>query len=228
MSQSTESIAELRETEDGSHTLYLPDIDETYHSIHGAVNESTHVFLRAGLDLCHKLKLRVLEVGFGTGLNAYLTALETERRNIEIDYVSVEKFPLSADIYEKLNFGDIIGDNQVLFQSIHRTDWGEKKKLTPLFYLEKLQSDFTALSLQGKFDVIYYDAFSPDKQAELWTEDIFAKLFASTEEAGVLTTYCAKGAVRRAMQAAGFIVERIPGPVGKREMLRAKRNKVYV
>ncbi len=223
MAQSNDSKAELRETEDGSHTLYLPEIDETYHSIHGAVNESTHVFLRAGLDLCVKSKLRVLEVGFGTGLNAYLTALEAERRNIEIDYVSVEKFPLSADVYEKLNFGEMSGGDQSLFQLIHKAEWGVQENLTPLFCLEKIESDFTALFLQREFDVIYYDAFSPDKQPELWGEDIFIKLFASTALVGVLTTYCAKGAVRRAMQAAGYSVERIPGPVGKREMLRATK-----
>ncbi len=214
---------ELRDTEDGSHTLYLPDIDETYHSIHGAVNESTHVFLRAGLDMCMKTSIRVLEVGFGTGLNAYLTALEAEKRNVVIDYVSIEKFPLTADVYGNLNFGNLPLGNKTLFQMLHDAQWGVMKNLTSLFCIEKIESDFTALFLQREFDVIYYDAFSPDKQPELWTEAVFEELFALTASGGVLTTYCAKGAVRRAMQAAGYSVERIPGPVGKREMLRATK-----
>lgn len=212
----------LQETEDGSHTLYLPEIDETYHSTHGAVNESRHVFLRAGFDCCPKPELYVLEVGFGTGLNAYLTALESECKSL-VHYYTVEKFPLAEAAWSQLNFAARCGGDEALFQAIHAAAWGCDVELSPKFHLQKIEADFTCLSLHKQFDLIYYDAFSPEKQPELWTEAIFEKLYALTSKGGILTTYCAKGSVRRAMQAAGFAVERILGPKGKREMLRATR-----
>lgn len=210
----------LQETADGSHTLYLPEIDETYHSTHGAINESLHVFLRAGFDFCVKPEISVLEVGFGTGLNAYLTAIESKNRTL-VRYCSIEKFPLQESDWLQLNFAKEYGGNEGLLHSIQRAPWGVEVNLSSTFNLQKIEADFTCLSLSEKFDLIYYDAFSPDKQPELWTEQIFQTLYAHTNQGGVLTTYCAKGAVRRAMQQAGYLVERMPGPKGKREMLRA-------
>lgn len=211
---------EFLQTEDGSHTLYAPLIDETYHSTHGAINESLHVFMRAGFEQISKQKLRVLEVGFGTGLNAYLTALASSAKSA-VYYTTVEKYPLPEKFWQLFNYPAMVGQNRALFQSLHTSPWNVETKLTPTFYLHKIEGDFSCLLLQEQFDLIFYDAFSPEKQPELWSEQIFEKLYNHTNSLGVLTTYCAKGAVRRAMQHAGYTVERIPGPVGKREMLRA-------
>jgi len=217
-----ENRLQLIQTEDGSHTLYVATIDETYHSTHGAVNESLHVFLHAGFDLCQQAEIQVLEVGFGTGLNAYLTALASESKQA-VHYTSIEKYPLPKEIWQELNYVESYGNKKSLFEQIHNSPWEVETQLTPTFYLHKIQADFTFLSLHDKFDLIYFDAFSPDKQPDLWTEAIFEKLYQHTMGGGILTTYCAKGTVRRAMQAAGYRVERIPGPVGKREILRATK-----
>ncbi len=214
---------QLKQTEDGSHTLYVTAIDETYHSVHGATNESLHVFIHAGFDLYRKKELNILEVGFGTGLNAYLTALSAEEGNKTVHYTSVEKYPIGEETWTQLNFAGNDADKQALFEKIHSTEWEKEICITDNFYLQKIQADFCNLDLKDDFDLIYYDAFSPEKQPELWTESIFQKLYLHTKPEGILTTYCAKGSVRRAMQAAGFTVERIPGPKGKREMLRARK-----
>jgi tRNA U34 5-methylaminomethyl-2-thiouridine-forming methyltransferase MnmC len=212
----------LRQTEDGSHTLYVPSIDETYHSIHGAINESRHVFIEAGLSLIEKDEIRVLEIGLGTGLNAFLTAIYGEKTGKKISFTSIEKFPLEEVIWQQLNYGSAL-NNYSLFTDIHAAAWEQEVVITPNFTLMKLQADLKSLSLSSEYDCIFFDAFSPEKQAELWTEDIFKNLYKHTADGGILTTYCAKGAVRRAMQAVGFEVERIPGPFGKREMLRARK-----
>ncbi|MDR3705445.1 MAG: tRNA (5-methylaminomethyl-2-thiouridine)(34)-methyltransferase MnmD [Paludibacteraceae bacterium] len=211
---------ELLQTEDGSHTLYAPLIDETYHSTHGAINESLHVFMRAGFEQTSKEDLRVLEVGFGTGLNAYLTALASVSKTV-VHYASVEKYPLPQELWQSVNYPAMYGQDQSLFERLHTSPWNIETKLTPTFYLYKIEGDFSSLFLQEQFDLIFYDAFSPEKQPELWSESIFEKLYIHTKASGILTTYCAKGSVRRAMQHAGYEVERIPGPAGKREMLRA-------
>lgn len=211
---------DLLETEDGSHTLYVPSIDETYHSTHGAINESLHVFIHAGFELCAKQEIKVLEMGFGTGLNAYLTALASQAKKA-VHYTSVEKYPLPEAVWRSFNYASAYGENQTLFEQIHLSAWNDEIQLTPNFYLNKMEADFSAITLHEKFDLIFFDAFSPEKQPELWSLPIFEKLYAHTEATGILTTYCAKGAVRRAMQAAGYTVQRIAGPVGKREMLRA-------
>lgn len=212
----------LRETEDGSHTLYVPVIDETYHSIHGAVNESKHVFIEAGLSLIEKQEIKVLEIGFGTGLNALLVAIYAQNSGKRISYTSIEKYPIEELVWEQLNYGEVLSSTK-LFNTLHRVAWGSKAVITPNFSLKKLQADLKSLSLSDQYDCIFFDAFSPEKQAELWTEDIFRYIYTHTADNGVLTTYCAKGAVRRVLQAVGFKVERIPGPVGKREMLRARK-----
>jgi tRNA U34 5-methylaminomethyl-2-thiouridine-forming methyltransferase MnmC len=213
---------ELKLTEDGSHTLYVQAIDETYHSTHGAVNESQHVFIEAGFNQCPKAELNILEIGFGTGLNAYLAALASEQKK-SVHFTTVEKFPLPQEVWSKLNYADSFGLRTDLFNEIQAAQWEIEVKLSPTFHLHKIQADFSSLSLSGEFDLIFYDAFSPDKQPELWTDKIFEELYAHTASGGLLTTYCAKGAVRRAMQNVGYVVERIPGPKGKREMLRAKK-----
>jgi Uncharacterized conserved protein len=204
----------IQETADGSHTLYLPEMDEHYHSVNGAINESRHVYIEAGLNHCSKKEIRVLEMGFGTGLNALLTLEEAEKRNISVHYTSLEKFPLLPEIYTKLNYGERLLD-------LHQTSWEKFVEITPSFSLLKVETDFNSYSFPDNYDVVYYDAFAPDKQEEVWNQDLFNAIYSSMNPSGILTTYCAKGSIRRMMQQAGFNVERLPGPKGKREMLRA-------
>jgi len=214
----------IETTADGSSTLYVPELDEHYHSMNGAVQESQHVYITAGLNHFinssgNTLKeIQVLEFGFGAGLNAFLTALEVERQKIKIHYTALEKYPLSPEITNQLNYP---AENQVLFQRIHQSAWGNPVSITPYFRLQKLEIDFVDFDFPCQYDVVYYDAFAPDKQPEVWSQELFNKLFLSMNHDGVLTTYCAKGSIRRMMQQAGFTVERIPGAQGKREMLRA-------
>jgi len=206
---------------DGSPTLFLPDMDEHYHSINGAIQESQHVYIEAGFNQCLKNTIHVLELGFGTGLNALLTAMEAERRGVQVIYTALEKYPLSDEIVEKLHY---FIEKQEWFQKIHSMEWEKAVALTPLFTLQKIRTDFRDFSYSYNCDVVYYDAFAPDKQPEVWSQEIFDNLFKAMSPAGILTTYCAKGHIRRMMQHAGFSVERIPGPPGKREMLRARKS----
>jgi len=225
------ALSRIEPTADGSPTLYVPELDEHYHSTNGAVQESQHVYLAAGLShYVHTIyplnksgagEINILEFGFGTGLNAFLTALEAERQNIKIRYTTLEKFPLSQEITNQLNYSTV---NLLLFQQIHQSSWGNPVVITPCFILQKLAVDFADFDFPEQYDVVYYDAFAPDKQPEVWTQDLFDKIFSAMNQGGVLTTYCAKGSVRRMMQQAGFTVERIPGASGKREMLRANAN----
>ena len=220
----TERETILKQTADGSMTLYVPDLDEHYHSTNGAVQESLHVYLTAGLSHYIQNKreiqteLQVLEFGFGTGLNAFLTALEAERQKIKIQYTALEKYPLSTEITAQLNYSE---SNQTLFQHIHQAAWEIPAVITPYFILQKVEVEFTMFDFPHCYDVVYYDAFAPDKQPEVWSQELFNRIFSTMNPKGVLTTYCAKGSVRRMMQQAGFSVERIQGAAGKREMLRA-------
>jgi len=224
-------------TADGSLTLYVPSLDEHYHSINGAIQESQHVYLDAGLSYfinknClvdktgaeEQAEIHVLEFGFGTGLNAFLTAVEAEKQNIKINYVALEKFPLSQEITNGLNYA---AADRFLFKNIHQSDWGNPVVISPLFILQKLAIDFADFDFPERYDVVYYDAFAPDKQPEIWSQELFDKIFSAMNPGGVLTTYCSKGSVRRMMQQAGFFVERIHGASGKREMLRANVKNFY-
>lgn len=213
---------ELQETADGSHTLFIPEMDEHYHSVNGAVQESRHVFIEAGLHRQEKKDITVFEVGFGTGLNAYLTLQDAENEDRSVDYFSVELYPLDPALVRALNYGDMIcPEKKMLFTALHSAAWNEPVKITDHFTLHKIQGDNNSCTLPEDMDLIYFDAFAPDKQPEMWSQEIFDRLYAHTSEGGILTTYCAKGVVRRMMQKAGYSVERIPGPPGKREMLRA-------
>lgn len=212
---------ELQLTADGSHTLFLPEMDEHYHSINGAVQESLHVFIGAGLHQVEKDTVRVFEVGFGTGLNAFLTLQETlAKESLKVDYYAVERFPLAMDIIKQLNYG---ASHPELFEKLHEVDWGSLQPITTRFALFKLLGDSNTCLLPEGIDLVYFDAFAPDKQPEMWNQEIFDKLYSHMNPGGILTTYCAKGIVRRMMQKAGYTVERIPGPPGKREMLRARK-----
>jgi len=212
----------IKKTLDGSHTIYVPAIDEHYHSVNGAMQESRHVFIDAGLKACKKSEIRVFEVGFGTGLNAKLALLEAEQSGKKINYTAIELYPLTENEIAQLNYSEHTG-----FRAIHAASWNIDVKISPHFVIKKILADFTAFDLQEKYDVIFFDAFSPEKQPGMWTENIFLRLYEHCNTGAILTTYCAKGKVRRAMQAAGFAVERLPGPPGKREMLRAIKLQQY-
>lgn len=213
---------ELQETADGSHTLFIPEMDEHYHSVNGAVQESRHVFIEAGLHYQTKKDITVFEIGFGTGLNAYLTLLDAEEYNRSVAYYSIELYPLEPELVRVLNYGEVVSpEKKELFTALHSAAWNTSAKITDRFTLHKIQGDSNCCELPDDIDLIYFDAFAPDKQPGMWNQEIFDKLYAHSSEGGVLTTYCAKGVVRRMMQKAGYSVERIPGPPGKREMLRA-------
>lgn len=215
---------ELQLTADGSHTLFVPALDEHYHSVNGAVQEAMHVYIGAGLHQVDKPYVRIFEIGFGTGLNAFLTLKETmsQQKPAVIEYYSIERYPLPEAIVSALNYGEQIWpERKELFQALHTAEWDRAVNITDRFVLHKIAGDSNDCLLPADIDLVYFDAFGPDKQPEMWNQSIFNRLYQQMNLGAVLTTYCAKGAVRRMMKEAGFSVERIPGPPGKREMLRA-------
>lgn len=215
---------ELRVTEDGSHTLYLPEMDEPYHSIHGAIQESRHVFLAHGLLTLDKSSLNILEIGFGTGLNALLTLAEGQKRGLIINYHTVEKYPLDYEEFSQINFENFIeGVHPGSLMKLHEAPWEEKVPITETFTITKEKSDFRTMKASRSLDLVYFDAFAPQKQPHLWTEEIFRTISEAVAPGGVLVTYTCKGSVRRALTSCGFEVTKVPGPPGKREMIRAER-----
>ena len=217
-------------TADGSKTIHLPDWDEQYHSKHGAVQEALHVFIESGLHHYHNnnssQEISILEIGFGTGLNAYLTLIESEKLDLRINYVGIEAHPVSEQEIKLLNYPKIIQDKaqDYLFDNLHSVNWETKHQITKRFVISKRKQFFEDIDDLKKYDLIYFDAFGARVQPELWTEIIFKKMFVAIKPNGILVTYSAKGSVRRALQSVGFEVERLPGPPGKREMLRATKN----
>ena len=212
-------------TADGSTTIQIADWDEQYHSKHGAIQEAYHVFIKNGLSLFENRQISILEIGFGTGLNAFITFLEAKKRNLQLAYRGVEKYPVSEEEIEQLNYISELKaeDFKTCFSKMHQSPWGKDVVISKDFLLKKEQKDFLEIEEKESFDLIYFDAFGARVQPELWTEDVFSKMFAATRKEGILVTYAAKGSVRRAMQAVGYCVERLPGPPGKREMLRATK-----
>ena len=210
-------------TSDGSTTIHLTAWNEQYHSKHGAIQEAYHVFIKHGLEYVSLEKIAVLEIGFGTGLNCFITYLES---NKEIEYVGVEAYPVAGEEINKLNYVSELKaeDNSSVFNKIHKVSWETRHQIQENFYLTKRQQFFKDIEDVEAFNLIYFDAFGARVQPELWTEEIFEKMFKALKSGGVLVTYAAKGSVRRAMEAVGFLVERLPGPPGKREMLRAIKN----
>ena len=207
-------------TADGSHTLFVPELDEHFHSVHGAIQESMHVFIQNGVNASTKDDLCIFEVGFGTGLNTLLTLANRGEKHIR--YFSIEKYPLQEEEYKQLNFAQSMSDELAeLFQKMHACNWNEPHFITPNFELTKLSSDLTTFNVSALpgFDLIYFDAFAPNKQADMWSEEIFRKLATHTNFGGIFVTYCAQGEVRRKLIRSGFNMKRIPGPPGKKEML---------
>ena len=221
---------EIIKTADGSSTIFLPEWNEHYHSKHGAVQEALHVFIKAGLiHFCERYNpanVSILEIGFGTGLNVLLTLLEVRKMGVSAEYLGVEAFPVSSEELQLLDYTSTLDEEiaSEAFEKIHSTKWENSYKIFGFFHLNKQKKHFAEIEDRDSFDLIYFDAFGARVQPELWTEEIFRKMFEALKKGGILVTYSAKGSVRRALQAVGFIVERLPGPPGKREMLRATKS----
>ena len=224
----------IEKTDDGSATLFVPELNEHYHSTKGARTESQHIFIDMGLKASSATTPHILEIGFGTGLNAWLTLEEAERSRRNIHYTGLELYPLEWQTIEQLGY--ISNDEQLtttarqqpaieLFKQLHTSPWEKDVQLTPHFTLRKIETDVNKWRVENSpFNLVYFDAFAPEKQPEMWSQELFNRLYVLLDRDGILTTYCAKGVVRRMLQTAGFTVERLPGPPGgKREILRARK-----
>lgn len=214
-------------TEDGSHTLLNSELKEHYHSFHGAIAESQHIFINAGLRFAvqNRLSINILEIGFGTGLNALLSFDESTKKNFHCNYTTVEAHPLSENIFSRLNYPELLGISNEIFKSIHCCKWNEEIIISDHFNLHKLHSSILNLKLPVDFfDLVFFDAFGPDVQPEMWTNQVFSNINLSMKKNAILTTYSTKGDVKRTLKSVGFVIEKLPGPKGKREILRALKN----
>lgn len=218
---------EIRITEDGSTTLELIGRNEHFHSIHGAIQESDHIFIQNGLlqKAVEKRDIRIFEIGFGTGLNVLLTLIASSKNNLIIDYLTIEAYPIESEIVNQLNFSkqlELEKEEKEFFQLLHTSSWHQKIEISPSFRFDKRKIKLEEISLEDEsFDLVYFDAFNPDLQPELWTEEIFRKIYLAMKVGGILMTYSAKGKVKRALKVAGFVLNALPGPIGKREITQA-------
>jgi len=216
-------------TNDGSVTIHLPDWNEQYHSKHGAINEGVHVFIESGLSYFiaseenSPKEVSILEIGFGTGLNAFLTLLYSEQQQLKINYTGIEAYPVIPSEIAQLNYAKLLNSDTEIFEKLHNVSWETRKTISESFTLTKRKQFFSEIKDKKSYHIIYFDAFGARVQPELWTETIFKIMYKALRKNGIFVTYSAKGSVRRAMQAVGFMVERLPGPPGKREMLRARK-----
>lgn len=208
------------QTRDGSKSIYWPEFDEYYHSIHGAITESEHVFIEHGLRACNQTEITILEVGFGTGLNAFLSFNETKSRELKIIYHAIEAFPISIDEFKQLDFEQLF-TNDILNSKLHELNWEVEHKIKENFRFKKIRNTLQNFDAKNEYDLVYYDAFAPSAQPELWEWHMFKKVYNMMKQNSILTTYCAKGQVKRDLKSIGFKVESLPGPPGKREMIRA-------
>lgn len=213
-------------TSDGSSSVYIPIWDENYHSKHGAIQEAYHVFIKMGLDQYKDgSEVRILEMGLGTGLNCFITYLEAKKRALTVNYLGLEGYPLDTEMIFELNhLKQLKAESEAnVYNNIQTAQWNKLHEIDKNFSLTKKKLMFEDFQEQEIADLIYFDAFGARVQPELWTEQIFGKMYDALKNNGIIVTYAAKGSVRRAMQAVGFTVERLPGPPGKREMLRGKK-----
>lgn len=213
------------ETEDGSHSLFSEQFGVSYHSKYGAIQEAQHVFINAALRFKAVIQkeISILEIGFGTGLNAYMTLLEATKRDLSIEYTAIEAFPISMQQASTLNYSTLLNDevSPSHFLQMHSADWAKPIRITEQFQFIKQQIKFEAIDFNNQFDIIYFDAFAPNSQPELWEADMLGIMYKALKKDGVLVTYCAKGVVKRTLKAVGFQIEALKGPPGKREMTRA-------
>lgn len=213
-------------TDDGSTTIRIPDWDENYHSTHGAIQEAKHVFIKNGLDLFQNQdSISILEIGFGTGLNAFITFLETVNKE-KVNYVGVEAYPISQDEIAQMNYVTELDAEkyQEIFDKMHACDWENQQTITENFLLTKRKQFFQDIEDKNQFDLIYFDAFGFPLQPELWSEVIFKKMYDALLPKGTLVTYACRSSIKNAMLSVGFSIEKLPGAPGKREMLRATKN----
>jgi tRNA U34 5-methylaminomethyl-2-thiouridine-forming methyltransferase MnmC len=215
---------EIIQTNDGSTSIHLPEWNESYHSKHGAIQEAYHVFIKNGLSLKESQTISILEIGFGTGLNCFITYLESKKNNQHIDYVGVEAYPVVLDEAMQMNYPNEIDRSQTaIFKQMHECCWEQKNLLSDAFTLTKRKQFFQDIQDVAIFDLIYFDAFGFRVQPKLWSEEIFATMFRALKPNGVLVTYACRTSIKKAMLSAGFSVEKLPGAPGKREMLRATK-----
>ena len=215
---------EIITTSDGSHSLLNTQLNETYHSVHGAIRESIHVFINKGFELVidrdHPKEIHILEIGFGTGLNALLTLQKSLAISVKVFYTTVETFPLAEDVWSKLNYTETLGSREY-FEKIHHAPWMQWQEITPNFQLFKINGTLQQTSFpDNKYDLIYFDAFAPNKQPEMWEVDVLKKVTDHLNVNGVFVTYCAKGQLKRDLKSLGLEVETLEGPPGKKEMVR--------
>ena len=209
-------------TEDGSHTMFAQGFNEPYHSMHGALRESMHVFIKQGLLTVNVRSVRILEIGFGTGLNAVLSLRAANQNKVDIYYHSIEKYPLKESEYSLLNYENFIdGLPEGTLHQMHSCPWEQAVQISKRFTLFKEKADFRTMRPPPQINLVYFDAFSPDKQPELWSSEVFGIIADTAEKGAVLVTYSAKGSVRRTLDSCGFEVRKVAGPPGKREMIRA-------
>jgi tRNA U34 5-methylaminomethyl-2-thiouridine-forming methyltransferase MnmC len=217
----------LIETDDGSHSIHSVKYGVNYHSTHGAIAESQHIFINAGLryKAAVQTDISILETGFGTGLNAFMTLLEAEKRNLQISYLGVEIFPLEKSQFQLLNYPEKLNvpERKNDFLSLHTCLWEKKISMSENFLFEKRKTPIEFVAFENTFDIVYFDAFAPQEQPELWGENVINRMYRALKTDGVLLTYCAQGEFKRTLKKAGFQVERLSGPVGKREITRATK-----
>lgn len=216
---------EIIQTLDGSTTIQIKEWDECYHSRFGAIQEAQHVFIKNGLFLFENSTISILEIGFGTGLNAFITFLESKKLNQTIDYVGVEAYPVSVEEVTLMNYvSELNAENErAIFEKMHKCKWEESIVLRDDFLFRKRKQFFDDIDDFEKFDLIYFDAFGYNVQPELWSTAIFKKMYDALKSNGILVTYAARGVVKRSMIEVGFAVEKLQGPPGKREMFRANK-----
>lgn len=215
---------EVVRTADGSKTIRIIDLDENYHSSHGALQEANHVFIENGLNsLANQTEISIFEMGLGTGLNAFLTAIKAGELGLKVNYVGIEAFPVQIDEIIELDYKNLMGERfSDLYLSIHESEWNKLVEINANFSLKKIKGELQNEEMpQAFFDIVYYDAFGPRAQDEMWSKELFQKMYDSIKQGGFLVTYCAKGQVKRDLKAVGFTIEPLPGPPGKREMTRA-------
>jgi tRNA U34 5-methylaminomethyl-2-thiouridine-forming methyltransferase MnmC len=218
-------------TQDGSTTIHLPDWNESYHSKHGAIQEAYHVFIKNGLDHFNQDEISIMEIGFGTGLNAIITLLEAEKRKIKVNYCGVEAYPVDLEETKQLNYVEYLKsevlskeDIQNCFNQLHQIDWEVTQQLSTYFSIQKRQQFFHEIDTIEQFDLIYFDAFGYRVQPELWSEEIFRKMYQALKNDGLLTTYACRSVIKKDMELCGFLTQKLSGAPGKREMLNAKKN----
>jgi len=215
-------VLKIVKTSDGSDTIFVHGMNEHYHSVHGAIQESEYIFVHCGLGYCQSNPVRIFEVGFGTGLNALLTFINSNNQTREIFYTAIEKDPLPDSLIYSLNYKDLVSNEySQIFKQLHSSEWNVPERINENFTLLKLKGDVIAADIKGNYNLVYFDAFGPEKQPDMWTDEVFKKISGITDRNGILVTYSAKGSVQRTLKKNGFEVNLLPGPPGKRQIIRA-------